>query len=96
MTTETNHSDTEELLVYVEFEDSIDIQQYKNINVLGINEKTPIVQMDDAFFSGKNQMFKFSELVLLLYKNYHKTSISECTLTSLLMQVKMTYHYIQS
>lgn len=61
MTTETNHSDTEELLVYVEFEDSIDIQQYKNINVLGINEKTPIVQMDDAFFSGKNQMLKFSE-----------------------------------
>lgn len=43
----------EEILVYVEFQDNVNIDQYKNIHVLGIDGKQPVVvQMDDSFFIG--------------------------------------------
>ncbi|KAG6464363.1 general transcription factor 3C polypeptide 6 isoform X3 [Manduca sexta] len=43
----------EELLVYVEFKDNVDIENYKSIHVLGADGNRPIVQMDDMFFTGK-------------------------------------------
>ncbi|XP_068628791.1 general transcription factor 3C polypeptide 6 [Battus philenor] len=42
----------EEILVFVEFKDSVDIDKYKNIHVLGIDRKNPIIQLDDTFFTG--------------------------------------------
>ncbi|KAJ0181044.1 hypothetical protein K1T71_003129 [Dendrolimus kikuchii] len=43
----------EEMLVYAEFENCVDIEKYRNIHVLGINEKSPIIQMDNTIFTGK-------------------------------------------
>lgn len=42
----------EELLVYAEFEDTVNIEKYRAIHVLGVNGKNPIIQMDDTFFTG--------------------------------------------
>nr|XP_021205178.1 general transcription factor 3C polypeptide 6 isoform X2 [Bombyx mori] len=43
----------EEILVYLEFKDSVNIEKYRNIHILGIDSKNPIVQMDDTFYIGK-------------------------------------------
>ncbi|XP_049886977.1 general transcription factor 3C polypeptide 6 [Pectinophora gossypiella] len=43
----------EEILVYAEFDDSVNIDKYRSIHVLGINEREPIIQADDTFFKGK-------------------------------------------
>lgn len=43
----------EEILVYAEFEDNVNINTYRSIHVLGINDKTPVIQMDDTFFIGE-------------------------------------------
>ncbi|VVD03648.1 general transcription factor 3C polypeptide 6 [Leptidea sinapis] len=45
-------SEIEEAYVYVEFEDSVNIEGFKNIHILGIDTKNPIIQLDDAFFKG--------------------------------------------
>ncbi|XP_046976627.1 general transcription factor 3C polypeptide 6 [Vanessa cardui] len=50
--TETNSDDVEEILVYAEFEDSVNLEKYNNIHVLGIDTKNPIFQLDDTFFTG--------------------------------------------
>lgn len=42
----------EEILVYAEFEDSVNIEKYRAVHVLGIEEKNPIIQMDENFFTG--------------------------------------------
>lgn len=42
----------EEILVYAEFKDSVKIEKYRNIHVLGIDRKTPLLQLDDTFFTG--------------------------------------------
>lgn len=43
----------EELLVYAEFEDTVNIEKYRAVHVLGVNGKNPVIQMDDTFFTGK-------------------------------------------
>ncbi|XP_075987152.1 general transcription factor 3C polypeptide 6-like isoform X2 [Anticarsia gemmatalis] len=43
----------EEILVYAEFEDTVNIEKFRSVHVLGINEQSPIIQMDDTFFTGK-------------------------------------------
>ncbi|CAB3236967.1 unnamed protein product [Arctia plantaginis] len=43
----------EEILVYAEFEDSVNIEKYRAVHVLGVDEQNPIIQMDDTFFTGK-------------------------------------------
>lgn len=43
----------EEILVYAEFEDSVNIDKYRSIHILGVDEKNPIVQLDETFFMGK-------------------------------------------
>lgn len=49
-----SHSDSEEeILVYAEFEDSVNIEKYRSIHILGVNGPNPIIQMDDSFFTGK-------------------------------------------
>lgn len=40
----------EEILVYAEFEDTVNIDKYRAVHVLGISEQNPIIQMDDTFF----------------------------------------------
>lgn len=42
----------EEILVFAEFEDSVNIGNYRSIHVLGINERHPIIQMDETIFTG--------------------------------------------
>lgn len=42
----------EELHVFIEFDDSVNIDKYGNIHVLGIDTKSPIIQLDDTFFTG--------------------------------------------
>lgn len=42
----------EELLVYAEFEDTVNIEKYRAVHVLGVNGQNPIIQMDDTFFTG--------------------------------------------
>lgn len=53
MDIESNSDSEEEILVYAEFEDSVNIEKYRSIHILGVNGPKPIVQMDDAFFTGK-------------------------------------------
>ncbi|XP_013166731.1 PREDICTED: general transcription factor 3C polypeptide 6-like isoform X3 [Papilio xuthus] len=49
----TSASDSEEeVLVYAEFKDTVNIEKYKNIHVLGIDRKNPVIQLDDTFFTG--------------------------------------------
>ncbi|XP_013183469.2 general transcription factor 3C polypeptide 6-like [Amyelois transitella] len=49
-----NTSDAEEeILLYAAFDDSIDVNHFRSIHVLGINESNPIIQMDDTFFTGE-------------------------------------------
>ncbi|KAM3966851.1 uncharacterized protein ACR2FA_012388 [Aphomia sociella] len=43
----------EEILVYAEFGDSVNIDQYRSIHVLGVNQSNPMFQLDDTFFTGK-------------------------------------------
>ncbi|CAK1599574.1 unnamed protein product [Parnassius mnemosyne] len=50
---DTTSDSEEEILVYAEFKDSVNIEKYKSIHILGIDGKTPIVQLDDTFFTGK-------------------------------------------
>ncbi|KAJ8734650.1 hypothetical protein PYW08_013900 [Mythimna loreyi] len=45
----------EEILVYAEFEDTVNIEKYRAIHVLGVNGKNPVIQMDDTFFTGKHE-----------------------------------------
>lgn len=51
----------EEILVYAEFEDNVNINKYRSVHILGVNDKSPIIQMDDTFFIGrygyKNALF---------------------------------------
>ena len=42
----------EEILVYAELEDTVTMEKYRAVHVLGVNEKNPIIQMDDTFFTG--------------------------------------------
>lgn len=42
----------EEIFVYAEFEDNVTINKYRSVHVLGVNDKSPIIQMDDTFFIG--------------------------------------------
>lgn len=51
MNDEVNESE-EEYLVYAEFEDSINIEKYRAIHVLGVDGQNPIIQMDETFFTG--------------------------------------------
>ncbi|RVE43273.1 hypothetical protein evm_012103 [Chilo suppressalis] len=51
--TQCTSDSEEELLLYFELGDDVDIEQFKNINVLGVNSKNQIVQMDDTVFIGK-------------------------------------------
>ncbi|KPJ06725.1 General transcription factor 3C polypeptide 6 [Papilio machaon] len=51
MTTSASDSE-EEVLVYAEFKDTVNIEKYKNIHVLGIDRKNPVIQLDDTFFTG--------------------------------------------
>lgn len=43
----------EEILVYAEFEDSVNIDKYRGIHILGEDGKNPIIQLDETFFMGK-------------------------------------------
>ncbi|XP_026725831.1 general transcription factor 3C polypeptide 6-like isoform X3 [Trichoplusia ni] len=52
MSDEVSESE-EEYLVYAEFEDSINIEKYRAIHVLGVDGHNPIIQMDETFFTGK-------------------------------------------
>lgn len=45
-------SEEEEFLVYAEFEDTVNIEKYRTVHVLGVDGKNPIMQMDDTFFTG--------------------------------------------
>ncbi|CAH0722386.1 unnamed protein product, partial [Brenthis ino] len=47
-----SNSEEEEILVFVEFEDPINLDNYNNIHVLGIDTNKPIFQLDDTFFTG--------------------------------------------
>ncbi|XP_038208826.1 general transcription factor 3C polypeptide 6 [Zerene cesonia] len=48
-----NLSETEEeIYVYVEFDESVSIEKYGNLHVLGIDTKNPIIQLDETFCSG--------------------------------------------
>ncbi|XP_031769809.2 general transcription factor 3C polypeptide 6-like isoform X2 [Galleria mellonella] len=53
MGNETDSNSEEEILVFAEFGDGVNIDQYRSIHVLGINQNNPIVQMDETFFTGK-------------------------------------------
>ncbi|CAH0699189.1 unnamed protein product [Spodoptera exigua] len=48
-----NEPEEEEFLVYAEFEDTVNIEKYRTVHVLGVDGKNPIIQMDDTFFTGK-------------------------------------------
>lgn len=50
--------DEEEILVYAEFENCVDIEKYRTIHVLGITEKSPIIQMDNTIFTGKKNIVR--------------------------------------
>lgn len=54
----------EEILVYAEFEDSVNIEKYRAVHVLGIEEKNPIIQMDENFFTGTNTTVKPIYLII--------------------------------
>ncbi|XP_072935037.1 general transcription factor 3C polypeptide 6 [Epargyreus clarus] len=51
-TTEDTSDTEEEILVYAEFADSVNIEKYNSMHILGIDTKTPIVQMNETFFTG--------------------------------------------
>ncbi|XP_059047483.1 general transcription factor 3C polypeptide 6-like isoform X2 [Achroia grisella] len=53
MDNETDSNSEEEILVFAEFGDSVNIDKYRSIHVLGINQRNPIIQMDETFFTGK-------------------------------------------
>ncbi|GBP41761.1 hypothetical protein EVAR_33752_1 [Eumeta japonica] len=40
----------EELIVYAEMDDNIDIEKYRSVHVLGVDTRNPMMQMDDTFF----------------------------------------------
>lgn len=42
----------EEILVYAEFDESVNIDKYRAIHVLGEGEQNPIIQLDETFFMG--------------------------------------------
>ncbi|XP_041974388.1 general transcription factor 3C polypeptide 6 isoform X2 [Aricia agestis] len=48
-----NSDSEEEILVYAEFKDNINIDNHKNLHVLGIDTKSPVFQLDDTFYIGK-------------------------------------------
>lgn len=50
--TGTASDDVEEILVFAEFEDSVNLDKYNSIHVLGIETKHPVFQLDDTFFTG--------------------------------------------
>ncbi|OWR52125.1 hypothetical protein KGM_213106 [Danaus plexippus plexippus] len=52
MDNETQSETEEEILVYAEFEDSVNLNKYKFVHVLGIDTKHPVFQLDDTFFTG--------------------------------------------
>ncbi|CAH2100159.1 unnamed protein product [Euphydryas editha] len=49
---ETSSDGVEEVLVFAEFEDTVNLDKYNSIHVLGIETKNPIFQLDDTFFTG--------------------------------------------
>lgn len=53
MNIEDSSDNEEEILIYAEFEDCVEVEKYRTIHVLGINEKTPVIQMDSTVFMGK-------------------------------------------
>ncbi|XP_048005310.1 uncharacterized protein LOC125241061 [Leguminivora glycinivorella] len=50
---EESSDSEEEILVFAEFEDSVNMENYRSIHVLGISEKNPIIQLDDTIFTGQ-------------------------------------------
>ncbi|XP_045512953.1 general transcription factor 3C polypeptide 6-like [Pieris brassicae] len=44
--------DEEEHYIFIEFDDSVKLEKYSNIHVLGIDTKNPLIQLDNTFFSG--------------------------------------------
>lgn len=54
----------EEILVFAEFEDSVNIDKYRSVHVLGINGQNPVIQMDDTFFTGSDAFFNLSVVLL--------------------------------
>lgn len=55
-----SNSEEEEILVFAEFDDPINLDNYDNIHVLGIDTNKPIFQLDDTFFTGN--------LCILMYR----------------------------
>ncbi|XP_061715008.1 uncharacterized protein LOC133523441 [Cydia pomonella] len=53
MICEDSADSEEEILVFAEFEDSINMENYRSLHVLGISGKTPIIQLDDTIFTGQ-------------------------------------------
>ncbi|XP_039765369.1 general transcription factor 3C polypeptide 6-like isoform X3 [Pararge aegeria] len=49
---ESLSDEEEEVLVYAEFEDTVNFDKYNSIHVLGLDTKNPIFQLDDTFFTG--------------------------------------------
>ncbi|KAG7304042.1 hypothetical protein JYU34_010968 [Plutella xylostella] len=65
METSDSTDSEEEILIYAEFDENVEIGSYRSIHGLGVDSKNPIIQMDDTFFTGKyetpNGTFMFFE-----------------------------------
>ncbi|XP_063394372.1 uncharacterized protein LOC134679407 [Cydia fagiglandana] len=53
MICEESPDSEEEILVFAEFEDTVNMENYRSIHVLGISGKNPIIQLDDTIFTGQ-------------------------------------------